>query len=191
MVFLQPNGLTKNNFMKKSKFNFSLVRVFTLAFFLLSCVEVLAQQKTKNQIKEQVKLEKQKQTKLLVDSKEFVFIPTNISPVSGRIINLINANYSMEFRPNLIKSYLPFFGRAYTSSGLGRENGMEFEGVPTVYTIEKTKKNYQIRVEVKGERDTYSIFLSINNEGSAYLSVNSNNRSSMSYNGFIKTVNKK
>lgn len=175
----------------KTKLNYSLVSFIMLTFIVFSSSNAIAQEKTKKQLKEEAKLEKQKQVALLVDSKEFVFSPRSVSPQGGRNINLTDVSYSMEFHPDLIKSYLPFFGRAYGGVGYGGDNGMEFEGKPTVYTVEKTKKAYVIKVEVRGERDSYNIMLSVYFEGNAYLSVNSNNRSSISYDGDIKAFQKK
>lgn len=172
----------------KTNFNYSLVHfsLLTIAFFSLSIG--MAQEKSKKQIKEAARIEKQKQVAILVDSKEFVFHPNSVSPQGGRNINLNDVSYAMEFHPNLIKSYLPFFGRAYSGVGYGGDIGMEFDGKPTVYTIEKTKKAYIIRVEVRGKHDSYTIMLSVYSEGSAYLSVSSNNRSSISYDGEIKAI---
>lgn len=175
----------------KTKFNYSLVSFIMLTFIFFSFTNLNAQEKSKKQLKEETKLEKQKQIAHLVDSKEFVFSPMSVSPQGGRTINITDVNYSMEFHPDLIKSYLPFFGRAFGGTGYGGDNGMDFEGKPTVYTIEKTKKAYLIKVEVRGERDSYNIMLSVYFEGNAYLTVNSNNRSSISYNGDIKAIQKK
>lgn len=175
----------------KRKLNYSLVSVIALLFLFFSNANAIAQEKTKKQLKEEAKIEKQKQIALLVDSKEFVFYPNSVMPQGGRNIILNDASYSMEFHPNLIKSYLPFFGRGYSGVAYGGGNGMEFEGKPTVYTVEKTKKAYLIKVDVKGERDSYNIMLSVYFEGSAYLSVSSNNRSSISYDGEIKVLPKK
>lgn len=102
-------------------------------------------------MKEEAKLKKQKEVDLLVNSKEFVFSPRSVSPQGGRSITLTDVSYSMEFHPDLIKSYLPFFGRGYSGIAYGGDNGMDFEGKPKVYTIEKTKKAYVIKAEVKGE----------------------------------------
>lgn len=175
----------------KTKFNYSLVRFLMLTFMIFSFSNTIAQEKTKKQIKEEAKLAKQKQVTLLVDSKEFVFSPRSVSPQGGRSITLTDVSYSMEFHPDLIKSYLPFFGRGYGGLPYGGDNGMEFEGKPTVYTVEKTKKAYVIKAEVKGERDSYSIMLSVYFEGNAYLVINSNNRSSISYDGDIAAIQKK
>ncbi|MBX9808627.1 MAG: DUF4251 domain-containing protein, partial [Flavobacteriaceae bacterium] len=86
---------------------------------------------------------------------------------------------------------LPFFGRAYSGAGYGGDGGMKFEGKPTDYSIEKKKKNYVIKANVRGERDSYSIMLLVYFEGAATLSINSNNRSSISYDGDIKEFKKK
>lgn len=175
----------------KTKFNYSLLRYLILAFTVFSFANAIAQEKTKKQLKEEAKLEKQKQVALLVDSKEFVFSPRSVSPQGGRSITLTDVSYSMEFHPDLIKSYLPFFGRGYAGIGYGGDNGMEFEGKPTVYTVKKNKKAYVIKAEVKGERDSYTIMLSVYFEGNAYLVINSNNRSSISYYGEIAAFQKK
>lgn len=175
----------------KTKFNYSLICFLMLTFIVFSFTNAIAQEKTKKQIKEEAKIEKQKQVSALVDSKEFVFAPRSVTPQGRSNINLNDVSYAMEFHPDLIKSYLPFFGRAYGGIGYGGDNGMEFEGKPTVYTVEKKKKAYVIKVEVKGERDSYSIMLSVYFEGNAYLVINSNNRSSISYDGDIKALPKK
>lgn len=175
----------------KTKFNYSLLRFLMLAFIVFSFTNATAQEKTKKKLKEEAKIEKQKQVALLVDSKEFVFSPRSVSPQGGRSITLTDASYSMEFHPDLIKSYLPFFGRGYGGIGYGGDNGMEFEGKPTVYTIKKNKKAHVIKVEVKGKSDSYTIMLSVYFEGNAYLAINSNNRSSISYDGEIAAFQKK
>lgn len=176
----------------KTNFNYNLVRFLVLIIAFFSLATAMAQEKSKKQIKEEVRIEKQQQVAILVDSKEFVFQPNSVTPLGGRSIILNDVSYRMEFHPDLIKSYLPFFGRGYSGIGYGGDNGgIEFDGKPTVYTIEKTKKAYIIRVNVRGQHDSYTIMLSVYFEGNAYLSVNSNNRSSISYDGEIKAIPKK
>jgi hypothetical protein len=170
----------------KSKFNFSLVSILTVFFMVVAYENVEAQEKTKKQLKEEQKLEKQKQMALLVESKEFVFVANRVMPQSGRSINL-TTDYFVEYHPELIKCDLPFFGRAYSGVGYGgNDGGMKFEGKPTIYSIEKKKKSYFIKADVRGEHDSYSMMLTVYFEGSATLSINSNNRSSISYDGEIK-----
>lgn len=175
----------------KRKFNFSLVSLLTLTFIVFSLTNTLAQEKSKKQLKEEKKLEQQKQTTILVESKEFVFIAETVMPQSGRTRTLTTNDYTVEFHPDFIKSDLPFFGRAYSGVGYGGDDGMRFEGQPKEFTIEKTKKGHEIKVEVKGANDTYTLLLSVFFDGNANLSINSNNRSPISYNGVIEVISKK
>lgn len=175
----------------KRKFNFSLVRLLTLTFLVFSLTNTLAQEKSKKQLKEERKLEKQKQTALLVVSKEFVFVAETVLSQGGRTRTLTTNDYTVEFHPDLIKGDLPFFGRAYGGVGYGGDGGIKFEGKPKEFTIEKTKKAHEIKAEVKGENDTYSLLLSVYFDGNANLSINSNNRSPISYRGVIEVLPKK
>jgi len=174
----------------KTRLNYHLAVILMLVFTAFSLSNIMAQEKSKKQLKEEQKLEKQKQITLLVDSKEFVFVASRVMSQGGRTINL-TTNYTLEFHPDRIKCDLPFFGRAYSGVGYGGDGGMQFEGKPTVYSVEKKKKSYLIKADVRGERDSYSIMLTVYFEGSAYLTINSNNRSSISYDGDIEAFLKK
>lgn len=154
-------------------------------FLLFLGSSVFSQEKTKKQLKEERKLEKQKQTALLVDSKDFVFIADKALPQGYKTIDLTtNPNY-VKFQPDFIKSEMPFFGRAYSGSGYGGDGGLDFEGKPEEFSIEKRKNSYNIKAVVKGRNDTYTLSLSVFFEGSASLTINSNKRSTISYNGEI------
>ncbi|QBN17689.1 DUF4251 domain-containing protein [Flavobacterium nackdongense] len=163
--------------------------IFVLVLTIFSVTDVFCQEKSKKQLKEEQKLEKQKQIALLVESKEFVFTVERVIPQGGRTF-MPTTEYNMEFHPELINSYLPYAGRAF-NVGYGGDEGMIFEGQPSVYTVEKTKKAYQIKAEVKGKNDTFSILLTVYFEGNAYLSINSNNRCSISYDGEIEAFKSK
>lgn len=173
----------------KSRFQNNSVYILLLILTLFS-LNGIAQEKTRKQLKEEAKIEKQKWIENLVNSKEFVFKADRVIPQGMRNIELIE-DYTVEFHPDTIKSDLPFFGRGFSGIGYGGDNGLKFKGKPKVYTIEKTKKSYIIKVEVKGEQDYFSLLLSVHFDGGAYLSVNSNNRSSISYDGNVKSIEKK
>ena len=162
--------------------------VLLLSFIVTSC---FAQEKTRKELREARKIEKQKQTEILVNSKEFVFVARNASPQGFRNIDLTaNPNY-LKFQPDFIKSEMPFFGRAYTGIAYRGDSGLHFEGKPQEYTINKKKKAYQIKAVVKGQNDVYTMYLSVFFDGSATLSINSNNRSTISYIGEIGPIEKK
>ena len=80
--------------------------------------------------------------------------------------------------------YMPFFGTA--TSGIGyNDPTIKFKDKPETFNIEKKKKNFQIDGKVKGENDIYRISLSVMFEGNASLSIISNNRGTISYQGEI------
>ncbi len=163
-----------------------------IVFFLSMVVTIgYTQEKSRKQLKEERKIEKQKQIAALVDSKEFVFIGNMAYPQGFRNIDLTtNTNY-VEFRADKIKSEMPFFGRGFSNIGYGNDGGLHFEGNPKEFSVEKNKKGYLIKAVVKGTNDEYRLFLSVSLEGSTLLTINSNNRSSISYNGEIRPLDKK
>lgn len=159
--------------------------LITVLFLLLVTTTIFSQEKTKKQLKEEKKIEKQKQTAILVDSKDFVFVADKALPQGYKTIDLTtNPNY-VKFQPDFIKSEMPFFGRAYSGGGYGGDGGLDFEGKPEEYAINKGKNAYQLKAVVKGRNDTYTLSLSVFFEGSASLTISSNKRSTISYNGEI------
>jgi len=161
-----------------------------LLFLVLISVSGSAQEKSKKQIKEEQKKEKQKQTDSLLFAKDFVFVPGTALPQGGKTMNIAASSYSVIFKPEHIKSYMPFYGRAYSGVGYGSDEGMMFEGKPEEFTVSLGKKNYLVKAVVKGKSDTYILSLTVSFTGSASLTVTSNNRSSISYNGEIRACDK-
>jgi hypothetical protein len=171
----------------KAKLKFNIRTILVLFVTFLTLTNGFSQEKSKKQIREEKKLEKQKQISLLVESKEFVFNVQRVVPQGGRTFNPTSP-YSVEFKYELINSHLPYIGRGFGGIGYGGDEGMIFEGKPSVYTVEKTKKAYQIKAEVQGKNDTFSMLLTVYFEGNAYLTINSNNRSPISYDGDIEAL---
>jgi len=160
-----------------------------LVFILLYAAVGMTQEKSKKQIKEEQKIEKQKQIEAMLAAKEFVFLAKTALPQGSKSVNL-TSSYDVSFSTDFIKSYLPYYGRAYSGVGYGGDKGMMFEGKPKEFTVTKGKKNYQVNAIVAGETDTYRISLSVSVSGSSSLIINSNNRSSISYNGEIIAAEK-
>jgi hypothetical protein len=162
----------------------SKISILVVLFSVLATIG-FAQEKSKKQLKEERNTELKKQTELLVNSQVFVFKGRRAYPQGGRSVDLTtNTNY-VRFSPDLIESYLPFFGKAYSGVGYGGDSGLKFDGKPEEFTVEITKKNYRIKAVVKGSNDVFRLTLTVGFEGSASLTVISNNRSSISYDGEI------
>jgi hypothetical protein len=168
----------------KTKLSLLIVVIF------LTMNSGFSQEKTKKELKEERKLEKQKQTEAMINAKEFVFVARTANPTGMRSVNLTTNPNFVKFQPEMIESEMPFFGRSYGAIGYGGDTGLKFKGKPEEFTIVKEKKNYQVDAVVNGTTDKYRLSLSVGFEGSASLSITSNNRSTISYQGEISAPEK-
>lgn len=157
----------------------------SLVILTLMITSAYSQEKSKKDLKEEEKLQKQMQIETLVNSKDFVFKAKWALPMGAKQVDLsTNPNY-IKFNPDEFDGYMPFFGTATSGIGLGADPTIKFKAKPEGYNIEKKKKNYLIEGRVKGENDSYRLSLSVQFEGSASLSIISNNRGTISYQGEI------
>lgn len=156
-----------------------MVLIFVLASF------TYAQEKSKKQIKEEKKIELQKEVEILVNTKEFIFVGQTAFPIGYKTMNLnANSNY-VKFNADFIESRMPFFGKSYGTATNSTDVGLQFEGKPEDFTITTGKKNHDITAVVKSESDTYTINVTVGFDGASTLSIISNNRSNISYGGQI------
>ncbi|MEG1238801.1 DUF4251 domain-containing protein [Flavobacterium plurextorum] len=167
----------------KTKLSILLVLLVFLNF------SVSAQQKSKKELKAERELQKQKEIEALIDAKDFVFEAQKTTPTGGRIINLDYNTYFLNFNTEKTTCDLPFFGRGY-NVGYGTDGGIKFEGVPYNLKIEKNKKNYVVKATVKGRNDVYDLVFTIFFNGNSSLSVSSNNRASIFYDGVVSAPKK-
>ncbi|KVV14066.1 DUF4251 domain-containing protein [Flavobacterium sp. TAB 87] len=163
-------------------------RLLVFVFFILINSNN-AQEKTKRVLKDEQRGITVNQITDLINSQNFVFYARFVEPMASRHINVEGENYTVTYTTDLVESYLPYFGRAY-SIGYGGDGGLKFKGKSESYTVEKKKKYYLISTTVKGENDTFRLTLSVYFEGSATLVVSSNNRSTISYTGEIQALSK-
>ena len=153
--------------------------------FQVILVSAYPQEKSKKQLKEEERQKKMQQIETLINSKDFIFVARYALPMGKRQIDLTsNPNY-VKFNPEQFDGYMPFFGEATSGIGYGADQTIKFRDKPETYTIEKKKKNYQVDAKVKGENDIYRLSLSVTFEGSASLSIVSNHRNTISYQGEI------
>lgn len=155
-----------------------------IALLLVAVVPAAAQDTDRKAAKEKKRLEKEKEIAALIDSKTFVFKADRAIPTGYKSVDLTTNPNFVKFSPEKIESAMPFYGRAYSASYSG-DAGLKFEGQPEKYTLEKKKKNYEIEAKVKSSNDFYNINLSVSFNGSASMSISSNNRTTISYNGEI------
>lgn len=167
------------------------MKTVVITFFLSFSVLIgFAQEKTKKQIKEEQNAIKQKATEALVDSKEYEFQADMAYPQGTRNIDMTTNSNFLRFQKDTIHSEMPFFGRAYSGVGYGGGGGLDFKGAIRDYSVKKGKKNYTIKANVSDNTDSYTITLTVYFSGNADLSINSSNRSPISYRGRIDKLKK-
>jgi hypothetical protein len=156
---------------------------------LIMVISAVAQTTDKKAEKEKKRIAKEQEIAALVDSKTFEFSASRAIPTGYKTMDLTTNPNFVRFSPDFIVSEMPYFGRAYSVS-YGGEGGLKFEGKPEVFTVEKKSKNYAIEAKVKGPDDYYTINLTVSFEGSSSMSIGSNKRSLISYNGEITAIEK-
>jgi hypothetical protein len=166
------------------------MRTVLIVFLSLLAASGFSQEKTKKELKEEKKIQQEKQTEALVETKEFTFVGRTAIPSGMKSVNLSSNSNFVKFQPEMIESEMPYYGKAYSSIGYGGDSGLRFKGKPSEFTVSKSKNGFDVKVVVQGETDKYMLYLSVGSSGSASLSVTCNNRSSISYNGDISATEK-
>lgn len=104
----------------------------------------------------------------------------------GRLMNL-DPGYGFNLKKDLFSVYLPYFGRAFNvSPGDVNNGGIRFESKDFNIKQTSTKKGNTLLVITPTDNKVSYVFnLEIFKNGSAFLSVNSNDRQPISYDGSI------
>lgn len=142
-------------------------------------------------------------TTRLVESKSFIFNATSAQPMNSSEINAVLSRipgsigagvvslrgdvYQLTVANDSVGAYLPYYGRSYMAPRNPTEGGIKFNTKEFSYKADKKKKgNYIVIIKpVDTKSDVLSMTLNISEKGYASLSVISNNRQSINYNGFI------
>ena len=126
----------------------------------------------------------------LINSENFEFIAQRANPPKVRSIDLTTNPNFLRIKSDKGSADMPYFGRAYSGGYSGSDGGIKFDGPFESYDVTKNDKKQRIviKFKVKGSGDTYNCTLSISSLESAYLSVISNNRQGISYDGYIREI---
>lgn len=124
-----------------------------------------------------------------IDSQQYIFNAQYATPMSGQQ-KYLTGDYVLKVSKDTIVCYLPYFGRAYTATAYNADGGLKFTTTNFDYKISNKKKNrWDIIITPKDGQDVQTLDLTIFSNGNADLRVNSNNRQSISFSGYI-TQNK-
>jgi hypothetical protein len=169
--------------------------VILLSLFLVFC-DVYGQEDspyTKSDGKAEKTLEEkmimEKIGKLLTDTS-FMFNATDMIVRGEGNVNL-GYNCDVQVKNEIVKSYLPFIGKAYyVSNDLDSKNsGFDFTLPIQHYQFKKSKSGYVAVLKVKNGTDLLNYNFYITKTGLATLTVASSRRQSISYYGSISELN--
>ena len=122
----------------------------------------------------------------MVNAKDFAFRADQMLPSGGKTRVLTEA-YLFRVSPQEINSDLPYMGRAYTANISTTDGGMRFTSRDFTYEQSPGKKNsWSIVIKPKDQADVRECILTVFSNGFADLSINSNNRQPIRYNGHIQ-----
>ena len=162
--------------------------------FLVICAMFMAtffsEAQTQKEIRKQKAAEDFVKTLELVESGQFHFVAERAYPSGGKSVDLTSRSNLVEIKDENARGDLAFFGRA-TNVGYDTDGGgIKFDGeiMNKKLKLKENKNQIELSFSVKGTRDQYSCHFIISSDGSASLSINSNNRSTISYQGSISAI---
>ncbi|GGG44679.1 DUF4251 domain-containing protein [Epilithonimonas arachidiradicis] len=136
-----------------------------------------------------------------IENKEFDFNATRAFPTNYDVINVLNSmpgststrlmnldpGYGFNLKKDLFSVALPYFGRAFNvNPGDATKGGLTFESKEfTVKQSTSKKGNTLLVITPRDQRENYVFNLEIFKNGSAFLSIQSNNRQPISFDGNI------
>jgi hypothetical protein len=134
------------------------------------------------------KAEKRAAIRSLVESQNYDFRATSVTPMSGRSRQL-TSDYDLKVTKEAIVSYLPYFGRAYSAPMDPSQGGIQFTSKQFDYTISEGKKGgWNILIKPKDYRDVQQMNLSISEDGYGTLQVTSTQKQPISFYGSIAAI---
>lgn len=120
----------------------------------------------------------------IIDSQNFVFIPSYVNPMSGRRRDL-SSGFEISVSKDSLISYLPFFGRGYTAPISPADVDFDFTSTKFTYTIIPARRGWNISVKTMDQTYLSELYFRIYDNASASLNITSINRSAISYDGYI------
>ena len=171
--------------MKYNKRN--ILKASILSSFLVFCFGLLASCGSSNASFNEADYNDLKQ---LVNSRNFKIENEWANPQGGSQINLIgNPNY-IRFKQDSVEIFLPYFGVRHSGGGYGGEGGIKYEGpIENLQITENSDKgNIQLEFEGHQENELLEFFIQLYSNGNALTSVNSSQRSTISYQGNVEKL---
>lgn len=124
-------------------------------------------------------------TQQLLETKNFIFKAETVNPQRGRLRQL-TTEYDVIVTSDTVIAFLPFFGRAYSAPINPAEGGIKFTSGKFDYSLAPgKKKSWALKIKPNDVKDVQDLYFTIFDNKKATLLVNSLNRESIVFNGYI------
>jgi hypothetical protein len=131
------------------------------------------------------KKDKKAQIKAIVEAQNYVFKAQTALPAAGSVRQL-TSDFDLRVSKDTIVSYLPYFGRAYTAPLNPSEGPLHFTSTKFDYIKSINRKGgWNVTIIPKDLQDPRQLTLTIFDNGTASVIVNSYNRQAISFNGYV------
>jgi hypothetical protein len=157
-----------------------------LSAFMLTSIAQSSRKEEKNQQKDQ----QYTLAMNLINTGKYEFNGRRAITQKGRSIDLTTRQNFLRINDDKAVADMPYFGRAFSAGYSASDGGVNFDGPMEEFNIQNNEKKRRIIVKfkVRTPDDTYSCSLTVNGPESATLSVSSNKRQTISYNGIIGSL---
>jgi hypothetical protein len=134
---------------------------------------------------QQQKKDRKAEIKKIVEAQNYVFKAQTALPIAGATRQL-TSDYDLRVSKDTIVSDLPYFGRAFTAPLNPSEGPLQFTTTKFQYMVSNNKKGgWNVSITPKDLTDPRELIMTIFDNGSASVVVNSNNRQPISFNGYV------
>lgn len=136
----------------------------------------------------------------LLQTNQFTFVAERANPSNLDVINVINAlpngsssrllnldsGYDIEIKKDELEVNLPYFGRMYQSNMDPNKNSYQFTSKDFSVDKKEGKKGSSVyKIIAKDQQNVTTITMEVFTNGKAYVSLDSNDRQTISYDGYI------
>lgn len=142
-------------------------------------------------------------TAKIVEAKTYTFVARSVTPLNtqdisrvmskmpgamaGGVINLTETYYEVKVTPDSVVAFLPYYGRSFNAPINQDDAGVKFTSKKFNYKSTKGKKRgWDTLIETKDAKESYRLAFNISDNGYVTLSLNSNNKQSVTYQGYLK-----
>lgn len=116
----------------------------------------------------------------------------NLLPPGSNLanINLVNIQNYIKVKNDSLQISLPYYGELQIATAYNNDAGINFDGIPTTlkFEFDVKKSKYQIQYEAKLKNESINIYITLFTGKRCRFSINSSNRTSITYDGTWKEV---